>query len=168
MNVRFLHFLLAGMILLGATSASANLRISNKEFKRYYGTYYGIMTGAYGQSSGGLLEFSTVRYDRNVKIDSRRRVPSVSPTEQVHRLIYKKPTGTNNRVRLFGIYRGSSWNPFKGYFEPVMGTRRIVLVDRGRGSRARYVMRMSNDFLQEGTLSYLKVKGKLVRTKGGQ
>ena len=43
--------------------------------------------------------------------------------------------------------------------------RRLVLIDRGKRKANRYLANLKVDEIQEGTLSYLKVDGKLTPKK---
>jgi hypothetical protein len=151
----------AASLFAGEIASAAPVK--NSIFRKFKGVYEGRLTGVYGESSGGLLNLGPVAFNRRVRVRNKRRVNFTSPTNQQHRLIWSRPTGSRNRIRMVGRYVGTSFNPHKDVNEPVSGVRQQVIVDRGRGKPKgrRFVMRMNRDLLREGSLSYTRVSGKL-------
>lgn len=162
--LRTLSLVVASVFLL--ESADAGKGVRKKDLRNFKGVYEGRLGGVVGETTAGEpLSFRAVVFDTAMRITTQSKLRVESTTGQVHKLVYRTPSGTPRRIRLIGRYVGRAWNPFKSTFEPVSGIRRLILIDRGKGKRLRYLANLKVDEMQEGTLSYIKVDGKLAQRK---
>jgi hypothetical protein len=162
------NFLLPALFLAASClvdSAGAQT-LTQKQIKKFKGEYVGFVTGIAGSTTN---ETRPVTFETAVKFTGKSReflVPQISNlhTSPAHRIVYRKPTGNDRRIKVTGYYTGTAINPTTSLPEPVSGIRKMVITDRGKGKKVRFVMRIS-DTLREGAYSAQDLKGTLGREK---
>jgi hypothetical protein len=154
---------LAACCLAGPADAQT---LTKKQIKKFKGEYIGFVTGIAGNTTAGT---APVTFETGVDYTAKSReflVPQISNlhASPAHRIVYRKPTGNDRRIRVTGYYTGTAINPTTSLPEPVSGIRRMVITDRGKGKKVRFVMRFS-DTLREGGYSAQDLKGTLGKEK---
>lgn len=154
---------LAACCLVGQAGAQT---LTQKQIKKFKGDYVGFVTGIAGNTTAGT---APVTFETAVKFTGKSReflAPQISNlhASPAHRIVYRKPTGNDRRIRVTGYYTGTAVNPATSLPEPVSGIRRMVITDRGKGKNVRFVMRFS-DTLREGAYSAQDLKGTLGKEK---
>ena len=160
----FLPALFLAACCLVDTAAAQTL--TKKQVKKFKGEYIGFVTGIAGSTSAGT---APVTFETGVDYTAKSReflVPQTSNlhASPAHRIVYRKPTGNDRRIRVTGYYTGTAINPTTSLPEPVSGIRRMVITDRSKGVNVRFVMRFT-DTLREGAYAAQDLKGTLGREK---
>jgi hypothetical protein len=140
--------------------------LTQKEIKKFKGEYIGSVTGIAGNASAGTVP---VTFETRVTFTGKSReflAPQISNLHVplAHRIVYRKPTGTSQRIEVTGYYTGTAINPTTGLPEPVSGIRKMTITDRGKGKKARFAMQFS-DTLRGGAYSAQDIKGTLRKKK---
>jgi len=154
---------LAAFCLVGQAGAQT---LTQKQIKKFKGDYFGFVTGIAGSTSAGT---APVTFETLVKFTGKSReflVPQISNLHAApaHRIVYRKPTGNDRRIKVTGYYTGTAIDPTTSLPGPVSGIRKMVITDRGKGKNIRFVMRFT-DTLREGAYSAQDIKGTLGREK---
>lgn len=159
----FPSLILAACCLVDSAAAQT---LTQKQIKKFKGEYIGFVTGIAGNTTAGT---APVTFETGVDYTAKSReflVPQISNlhASPAHRIVYRKPTGNDRRIKVTGYYTGTAINPTTSLPEPVSGIRRMVITDRGKGAKVRFVMRFT-DTLREGAYSAQDLKGTLGRVK---
>lgn len=161
-------FLLPSLILAVCClvdSADAQT-LTQKQIKKFKGEYIGFVRGIAGNTTAGT---APVTFETGIDYTAKSReflVPQISNlyASPTHRIVYRKPTGSERRIKVTGYYTGTAINPTTSLPEPVSGIRRMVITDRGKGKNVRFVMRFT-DTLREGGYAAQELKGTLGKEK---
>lgn len=159
---RTLSLIVVLAICAGCFIPEAQARLRKKDLRKFYGVYTGSVSGVYAVSSTGVFSPQDVSYDIEIRVSGRRRIVAFSGTNRAHTLKFRKPKGNKRRVIMRGKYSGSFTNPHSGVVEQVQGFRRYAIRRTGRGSNRKFTM-VAKDEMLEGSLSYSRVKGTLVK-----
>jgi hypothetical protein len=155
--------LITALVCFTATAGAQTL--TGKQIKKFKGEYLGPVSGiASNTSRDGAVAFeTTVNFTGK---SAELLTPQISNlyASPTHRIVYRKPTGDDRRLKITGFYVGTAINPSSGFPEPVSGIRKMVITDRGEGKNVRFVMRFS-DTLREGVYAAQDIKGTLGKTK---